>query len=47
MRQQLLARVTDAAQINLRFGDSVGENLDVSAGVRSRNLIGEGLHLFT
>ena len=44
--QELMARVTHAAQIDLRFGDPACEHLDVSAGVRPRDLTCEGLHLF-
>ena len=42
-----MAQVTHSAQIDLRFGDPVCENLDVSAGVRPRNLTCKRLHLFT
>ena len=42
-----MARITYAAQIDLRFGDSACEQLDVSAGVRPRDLTREGLHFFS
>jgi len=41
-----MARVANAAQIDQRFGDRAGEHLDVSAGVRPRNLPCERLRLF-
>ena len=41
-----MARITYAAQIDLRFGDSACEHLDVSAGMRPRDLTCEGLHFF-
>ena len=47
LRQELKARVTYAAQIELRLGDLACEHLDVSAGVPPRDLTCEGLHLFT
>ncbi len=33
MGQELMARVTHAAQIDLRFGDPAGEFLDFAIGV--------------
>ena len=44
--KELMARITYAAQIDLRFGDPECEHLDVSAGVRPRDLTCKGLHLF-
>ena len=45
--KELMARITYAAQIDLRFGDSACENLDMNAGVPPRDLTREGLHLFS
>ena len=42
-----MARITYAAQIDLRFGDLACENLDMNAGVPPRDLTREGLHLFS
>ena len=41
-----MARITHAAQIDLRFGNSACENFDVSAGVPPRDLTCESLHFF-
>ena len=38
MGQQLMARVTHTAQINLRFGDPAGELLGLRVGVSPRDL---------
>lgn len=43
---ELMARITHAAQIDLRFGNSACENFDVSAGVPPRDLTCESLHFF-
>jgi len=45
--EELLARITYAAQIDLRFSHSACEQLGVSAGMRPRDLTREGLHFFT
>ena len=42
-----MARITHAAQIDLRFSDSACEYFDVSAGVPPRDLTRESLHFFT
>ena len=42
--KELTARITYAAQIDLRFGDLACEHLDMSAGVPPSDLKCEGLH---
>ena len=44
--KELTARITYAAQIDLRFGDLACEHLDMSAGVPPSDLKCEGLHFF-
>ena len=44
--QDLMARVTHAAQIDLCFGDLVGEYLDFGTGVCLGNFARERFHLF-
>jgi len=45
-REQLLARVSHAAQIDLRFGNLAREFSDFGAGVAPGNLVRERFHLF-
>ena len=47
LRKELTARITYAAQIDLRFGDLACEHLVMSAGVPPSDLKCEGLHFFT
>jgi len=46
MGQESMARVTHAAQIDLRFGDPAGEFLDFAIGVCPGNFAHERFHLF-
>ena len=45
--KKLMTRITHAAQIDLRFGDSACKTFDVSAGMQPRDLTCEILHFFT
>jgi hypothetical protein len=46
MGQELMARVTHAAQIDLRFGDLACELLDFRVGAGPGNFARERCHLF-